>query len=454
MKKIIITNIITFILLGANAQTNVGIGTTSPNANAILDITSTNKGLLLPRLALSATANATPLSSHVAGMTVYNTATANDVTPGYYYNTGTKWVRLADASNYWSINGNEGTDPDVNFIGTTDSKDLIIKRGGLTAGYLTGTSGLYNNSISLGIGAMPRANLGTSYMNNAFGYLALSSLQNGRWNNAFGYSSLMLLNSGVYNTGLGHNAMQILSSGSMNTAVGSNSMVYTTTGNWNVAIGGALGNLRSGDGNVGVGVSALSGTASHMQGSNYNVGVGFEAGNAYFEYGNYNIAIGANTVFPQPIGNYQLTIGNSIYGLNINDGNNANDLIGIQTIAPTNTLDVNGTARVRSMAASTSANDKILVSDPDGVLKVKTASQLIVDAGVVKGRVACSGASTQIITNLNIQSNSVVLLAYEDPTGSGIISCQLGTRTVGTGFEVHFGSVPPTTSFINYAIIN
>lgn len=82
--------------LVTNAQ--VGLGISNPNTNAQLDITSTNKGFLLPRVALIATNNPAPLTSHVAGMTVYNTATntsvaANPVYPGEYYNDGTQWQR-------------------------------------------------------------------------------------------------------------------------------------------------------------------------------------------------------------------------------------------------------------------------------------------------------------------------------------------------------------------------
>jgi hypothetical protein len=34
------------------------------------------------------------MTAHVAGMLIYNTATVGDVTPGFYFNNGTKWVRL------------------------------------------------------------------------------------------------------------------------------------------------------------------------------------------------------------------------------------------------------------------------------------------------------------------------------------------------------------------------
>ncbi len=78
----------------ASFSQNIGISAsgTAPNPAAGLDVDFPNKGLLIPRVALTGTANFTPLAAHVAGMVVYNTATAGDVTPGFYYNNGTKWV--------------------------------------------------------------------------------------------------------------------------------------------------------------------------------------------------------------------------------------------------------------------------------------------------------------------------------------------------------------------------
>ncbi len=79
------------------ATGSVGVGTTTPDANAALDVSSTAKGLLMPRLALVATYNPAPLSAHVAGMLVWNTATSNDVTPGLFVNTGFFWSKITTA---------------------------------------------------------------------------------------------------------------------------------------------------------------------------------------------------------------------------------------------------------------------------------------------------------------------------------------------------------------------
>ncbi|SFN10100.1 hypothetical protein SAMN05421594_1021 [Chryseobacterium oleae] len=97
-------------------KAQVGIGVALPNTNARLEVTSTNKGVLLPRLALVSTNSASPLSAHVAGMTVYNTATntsvpANPVYPGEYYNDGTQWLRKSSWNDARMITGGSITDP-------------------------------------------------------------------------------------------------------------------------------------------------------------------------------------------------------------------------------------------------------------------------------------------------------------------------------------------------------
>lgn len=131
-----------FILFTISAQAQVGIGTVTPNSNALLDVdASTNVGgLLLPRLALTATTNVAPLAAHVAGMLVYNTATSMDVTPGYYYNDGTAWVRIGSGStsNDWALTGNSGTTAGTNYVGTSDNAALRLKTAAVDAFEISG----------------------------------------------------------------------------------------------------------------------------------------------------------------------------------------------------------------------------------------------------------------------------------------------------------------------------
>ncbi len=79
MKKILLALTLTSTLF---AFSQVGIGTTAPKG--ALDVTSTTDGLLMPRVALSNTTTATVVTPTTSEL-VYNTATAGDVTPGFYY---------------------------------------------------------------------------------------------------------------------------------------------------------------------------------------------------------------------------------------------------------------------------------------------------------------------------------------------------------------------------------
>src|SRR5690606_29475951 len=79
----------------ANAQ--VGIGTPTPANSSQLDIVANNKGVLIPRVALTSTAIFAPISgTEDESLLVYNTATAGDITPGFYYWVNSKGDRIVN----------------------------------------------------------------------------------------------------------------------------------------------------------------------------------------------------------------------------------------------------------------------------------------------------------------------------------------------------------------------
>lgn len=89
------------------SQAGISPGASVPNSSAGLDVNFTTMGLLIPRVALTSTTSFLPLAAHIAGMIVYNTATAADVVPGLYFNNGTRWVPSLPKANtasdmqYW-----------------------------------------------------------------------------------------------------------------------------------------------------------------------------------------------------------------------------------------------------------------------------------------------------------------------------------------------------------------
>ena len=141
------------LLLCDDGYAQIGIGTTTPNPDALLDIDATTAkgGVLMPRIALTSTTSAFPLVNHVAGMTLYNTATttgANKVSPGYYYNNGVKWLRLITEADVdtkaWSTEGNAGTSSATNFIGTTDNQAIVVKTNNTNRFRFTETGSLHS----------------------------------------------------------------------------------------------------------------------------------------------------------------------------------------------------------------------------------------------------------------------------------------------------------------------
>ena len=155
MFKIIITTIL--LLFGSIIFSQVGIGTDTPNVSSILDVKSSTQGILITRIALtntttfSLTGSTTTAQQYEANsMLVYNTATRNDVTEGYYYwkqtnaTTAGKWIKMmngqdnvASAINGLNINSNQNvalggalTTPTT--VATTATNTLALS--GLTNG--------------------------------------------------------------------------------------------------------------------------------------------------------------------------------------------------------------------------------------------------------------------------------------------------------------------------------
>ncbi|WP_330747396.1 hypothetical protein [Chryseobacterium sp. CP-77] len=89
---------------------NVGVGTNAPDNSALLDLTATNRGFLLPRVSLTSTTDGTTVPSPANGLIVYNSNTA--LIPygdGLYYNSGTsgapKWSKLAPQTTDYQLLG-------------------------------------------------------------------------------------------------------------------------------------------------------------------------------------------------------------------------------------------------------------------------------------------------------------------------------------------------------------
>lgn len=104
-----------FIMWSMHTTAQIGIGTNTPDASAILDVTSTTQGILIPRMTQT---ERIAIISPATGLLVYQT----DVTAGFYYYNGTTWSTFGSSG--WKLTGNTASATDK--LGTTDSQDFVL----------------------------------------------------------------------------------------------------------------------------------------------------------------------------------------------------------------------------------------------------------------------------------------------------------------------------------------
>lgn len=131
MRILIVTLSALAISSGVFAQ-NVGIGTNTPDASAKLDVSSTNSGMLVPRVSLISITDVATVPSPTVSLLLYNinAGITGGSGVGFYTWNGSAWVKLitsTDVTSDWSTTGNSGTNPATDFIGTTDAVDLVLR---------------------------------------------------------------------------------------------------------------------------------------------------------------------------------------------------------------------------------------------------------------------------------------------------------------------------------------
>lgn len=232
---------------------------------------------------------------------------------------------LDEKVNGWSLTGNAGLDENLNFIGTTDDKDLSFKVYNVLSGKISSKSnntswgryGLIANTTGYGNTANGFKALHSNTSGNentAFGLEALGSNTTGFNNTAIGANSLSYNTTGYENTSVGKRSLYNNISGTGNSAIGVSSLFSNTTGRHNIALGNAALNLNTeGNENIAIGVQAL-----------YNNSTGF-----------FNTAIGANSMLDNTTGYENVAIGKS--SMIHNQTGSGNTALGVESLY-TNTI--------------------------------------------------------------------------------------------------------------------
>lgn len=272
MKKIYLFLASAFIGMSvAQAQKeNVGIGTTKPDASAILDLSSSSKGFLAPRVSLQ---QRNEIQNPATGLMIYQT----DFLSGFYYFDGKEWKgvtnpdkSIAGTDGDWIVGGNNANPGDA--FGTLNDQPIRMLVNGGRAGIISSQGAVY-----LGYSA---GNTDVTKANIAIGKFSLNANTTGFDNTAVGTNALVSNTSGAANVAVGGGALQFNISGTSNMALGSFALRnvlghfntgighyvgFQTTGDRNTLIGSYAGNAKSGSDNVyiGYGAGAVNTDPSH-----------------------------------------------------------------------------------------------------------------------------------------------------------------------------------------------
>ena len=474
MKRIILSFAVLLIGTETLMAQNVGIGTTTPDASALLELKTTTKGFLPPRML---TAEKLLISSPKVGLIIYQT----DGTPGLYLYNGSAWVAVSggagipgangknslikttaepvgancatggvkqeygiDANingildpaeinatltkyvcngatgsdaNAWGLIGNAGTNEVTNFIGTTDAKPLMFRINNIYSGQISD-----NGMVALGMGAAPLLSDGSIV---AIGNDAL--LNNGT--GATGTQALA-------NTAVGSQALKANTTGDHNTSVGFSALNKNTTGRENTATGvGALRNNIIGNYNVAVGYSSLS-----QNKASYNTALGYSALQLNIT-GNNNTAIGHASLNSNTIGDYNTAVGN--YSLRFNLEGAQNTAMGFSALEE-NKGSSNTAIGFNAMNKNLIGTDNTAIGD-NALFNSKGYDNTAVGAGALK-------TTTTGQFNTAIGTNS----SYLNNTGGGNVAVGWNAlynnvsgsknTAIGNGADVNFPGINNATA--------
>ncbi len=354
--------------MALHGQNRVGIGTNSPDASAQLDVSSSDGGLLIPRLDTSA------IASPATGLLIFQPSNNT-----FYYYSGSAWTKLGsgvvDADGDTRITAEDGAANDSVVITLDGMNKVFIKRNAGGEPMFD----LQTSTLSTFFGRQAGLNA-TGLSNSGFGDGALGTTTSGTENIAFGTDALGTNSAGSDNTALGISALKLNTTGSMNTAVGALALTWNMGNSRSTAVGYNAMNLADNrligrsTYNTALGYSALSGSA--IQSANtgqWNTAVGDStlAGNSS---GQKNTAVGSMALAINSTGSDNVAIGQG--ALHSNTGGSLNTAVGqdalrVMTNASANTA-LGNTALFNTTtgAANTGVGGGVMASNTTGSANV------------------------------------------------------------------------------------
>ena len=369
---------LTFLFGSVQAQ-SVSINTdgSAPDSSAMLDVSSTTKGFLAPRMT-QAQRNA--ISNPATGLLIYQT----DNTPGYRTYNGSAWSSPGNGFR-WNITGNSGTSASSNYLGTSDAVDLVFRTNATERIRVAsgGGVGIGTNSPQNRLDVEGGAVIGASYSG------SVTAPSNG------------LLVEGFLGLGVNSSSQLITMAGSGGSPIG---ITQNSVG------GTATLELTTQDGSSNQATRfLLRGNADDTDIEFYTGASGSETVSMFIEGSNSNVGIGNSTPQNRLDVEGSVAIGSSYSG---SSSAPTNGLIvegrtGIGTNSIANMLDVEGSVAIgSSYSGSTAApSNGLIVQGNTGIGTNSPVNLLDVEGGVAIGS-SYSGSSTAPTNGLIVEGQT------------------------------------------------
>ena len=451
MKKILII-LVAFAGLTATAQVKIGDNPTAPmDPSVLLEMETTNKGVLMPRVALTGATDATTIPTPVTSLFVYNTATAgtapNDVTPGFYYWDSAKWRGIGSSNDGFIIKrvACAGTKVQtITDVNTPATDGILVSYEDPSGDVISGAVKSRNAGVSFTVefAAAPPA---TAYLNYAYpgstaiiptgpqGPIGLTGATGAT--GATGVAGPTGPQGATGATGAtgaaGLDGKTVLNGAADPVAQGVDGDFYiNTTANT------IFGPKASGAWGTGTSLVGPQGPASANVLITKRISA---AGTKVQTITDVDLPAGAHLFVT-----YEDATGDNI-AATVKSQAAGSFVVEFASAPPTSAF--------IHYAYPNNAAVSVGTPGPQGIQGIPGTNGINGTNGVTyKDVVACDLALTQTIANTNVTATSAITLQYEDASGDSVTAV-VKTRTPGTGFVVQYLATPNSGSKLNYVIV-
>lgn len=415
----------------ARAQAvSINTDASNPDPSAILDMKSTDKGMLVPRMT---TGQRIAIAAPATGLLVFDTKTG-----GFWFYNGTAWVdlstpkKLADTDGDTKIQVEESPDEDIIRFDLAGTEEMVLRKNTNGAARLELPDATQNTFIGQEAGVNNNPVAGVSGEDNTFlGFQSGNANTDGLDNTFLGSQAGKNTTTGNYNTATGRSALFSNTTGLRNTATGQEALFSNTTGFNNTANGLlALYNNTTGNTNTAIGLQSLySNTTGSINTANGYVSLRSNTS------GSNNTANGAFTLYANTTGNYNTANGyTALHDNTIGQRNTATGYFALYDNTTGSYNSVNGAEALNNNTTgnhNTALGYRALYANTTGSYNSALGDSTNVSAGDLTNATAI-GAKAYVGA-----SNSLVLGSISGINGAtSTVNVGIGTSTPAQRLEV------------------